>query len=163
MEDFEKIYATYHDQVYMYVLKLCQDENLAEEVTQETFFKALKKIDEFRGESSIKVWLCQIAKNTYYDHVKRQGRHEELPDEYGEPQGSVEQEFFIRSDAKAMHRIIHYMEEPYKEVFSLRAFGELSFSDIGELFGKSDSWARVTYHRARLMIKEEMENGRHNM
>ena len=81
----------------------------------------------------------------------------------GEPQGSVEQEFFIKSDAKAMHRIIHYMEDPYKEVFSLRAFGELSFSDIGELFGKSDSWARVTYHRARLMIKEELENGKHNM
>ncbi len=161
--DIEKLYQEYFSVVYKYILSISKDPLTAEEMTQETFFKALKKIDEFRGESSIKVWLCQIAKNTYYDHVKRQGRHEELPDEYGEPQGSVEQEFFIKSDAKAMHRIIHYMEEPYKEVFSLRAFGELSFSDIGELFGKSDSWARVTYHRARLMIKEELENGKHNM
>ena len=153
--DIEKLYQKYFSVVYKYILSISKDPLTAEEITQETFFKALKKIDEFRGESSIKVWLCQIAKNTYYDHVKRQGRHEELPDEYGDPQGSVEQEFFIKSDAKAMHRIIHYMEEPYKEVFTLRVFGELPFAEIGSLFGKGEGWARVTYFRAKQKLQEK--------
>lgn len=156
--DIEKLYQEYFFVVYKYVLSISKDPLTAEEITQETFFKALKKIDEFRGESSVKVWLCQIAKNEYYDFVKHQGKHTELPDEYGEPIGSVEADFFVKADAKALHKILHELAEPYKEVFSLRAFGELSFSDIGELFGKTDSWARVTYHRAKLMIKEEMGN-----
>lgn len=157
--DIEQLYQQYFSVVYRYVLSISRDPLTAEEITQETFFKALRKIDQFRGESSVKVWLCQIAKNAYYDFVKHQGRHEELPDEYGEPQRSVEDDYLVKADAKALHRILHSISEPYKEVFSLRTFGELSFSDIGELFGKSDSWARVTYHRAKLMIKEEMRNG----
>ena len=89
----------------------------------------------------------------------RKAYETELPDEYEESSASMEEEYFIGVDAKRVHQILHCMKEPYKEVFSLRTFGELSFSDIGELFGKTDSWARVTYHRARLMIKEEMNDG----
>ncbi len=157
--DIEKLYQDYFTIVYKYILSLSRDPLAAEEITQETFFKALKKIDEFRGESGIRVWLCQIAKNTYYDHVKRQGRLLQLPEEYGEPVESVEETYFLAADTKEIHRILHRMREPYKEVFSLRTFGELSFSDIAELFGKTESWARVTYHRARMMIREEMQNG----
>lgn len=157
--DIEKLYQDYFTVVYKYILSVSHDPLTAEEITQETFFKALKKIDEFRGDSSIRVWLCQIAKNTYYDHEKRQARHTQLPEEYGEPVESVEDAFFMSADTKEIHRILHRMREPYKEVFSLRTFGELSFSDIAELFGKSESWARVTYHRARMMIREEMQNG----
>lgn len=157
--DIEKLYNEYFSVVYKYVLSISKDPLTAEEITQETFFKALKKIDKFRGESSVKAWLCQIAKNAYYDFVNRQGKYTELPDDYGEPQESAEEAFIFNADAKALHRILHDLAEPYKEVFSLRTFGELSFSDIGELFGKSDSWARVTYHRAKLMIKEEFGNG----
>lgn len=157
--DIEKLYQEYFSVVYRYILSISKDPLTAEEITQETFFKALKKIDDFRGESSVKVWLCQIAKNAYYDYVKHQSKYDELPDEYGEPQGSVEDDYLVKAYAKELHKILHNLTEPYKEVFSLRTFGELSFSDIGELFGKSDSWARVTYHRAKLMIKEEMGNG----
>lgn len=157
--DIEKIYQEYFSDVFRYALSISKDSLTAEEITQETFFKALKKIDEFRGESSIKVWLCQIAKNIYFDFIKRQSRYEELPDEYGELQASIESDWIINTDVKAVHKILHHLPEPYKEVFSLRVFGELSFSDIGELFGKSDSWARVTFHRSKLKIKEEMENG----
>lgn len=154
--DLEKLYHDYFKVVYKYILSLSKDPLTAEEITQETFFKAMKKINEFRGDCSVRVWLCQIAKNTYYNYVKKQSRFVELTE--ADEAGSYEEfDFWPNYDAKAAHRILHHMKEPYKEVFSLRVFGELSFSDIGELFGKSDSWARVTFHRARLMIKEELE------
>lgn len=157
--DIEQLYRDYFSVVYRYILSLSRDSLTAEEITQETFFKALKKIDDFRGDSNIRVWLCQIAKNTYFDHVKRQGRMSELPEDYAEPALLVEESALLSADAKEIHRILHDLREPYKEVFSLRTFGELPFSDIAELFGKSESWARVTYHRARIMIKEEMKHG----
>lgn len=157
--DIETLYQDYFSVVYKYVLSISKDSLTAEEITQETFFKALKKIDDFRGESSIKVWLCQIAKNTYYDLIRRQGKYEALPDEYADPQGNVASRYERKEAAMAIHHIVHRLPDPYKEVFSLRAFGELSFSEIGELFGKSDSWARVTYCRAKLKIKEEYEHG----
>lgn len=157
--DIETLYQDYFSVVYKYVLSISKDSLTAEEITQETFFKALKKINEFRGESSIKAWLCQIAKNTYFDLIRRRGKYDALPDEYEDPRENVETTYAKKEDAMAIHRILHRLPDPYKEVFSLRAFGELSFSDIGELFGKSDSWARVTYCRAKLKIKEEYEHG----
>ena len=161
--DIEKIYQDYFSVVYKYILSISRDPLTAEEITQETFFKAMKKIDSFRGDCSIRVWLCQIAKNTYFDYQKKQARVEELPEEYGEPVSSPEEAVIRESDKKAIHKVLHSLKEPYKEVFSLRVLGELSFSEIAELFGKSDSWARVTFHRARMMIKEEMENGKNNL
>lgn len=160
--DLEKLYHDYFSVVYKYILSISKDSLTAEEITQETFFKALKKIDEFRGDCSVRVWLCQIAKNTYYNYTKKQARFVELK-EGEESSEYAEYDFLASYHTKAAHRILHNMKEPYKEVFSLRVFGELSFSDIGELFGKSDSWARVTFHRARLMIKEELENGNNKM
>ena len=164
--DIEKLYQEYFSVVYKYILSISKDPLTAEEITQETFFKALKSIDEFRGDSDIRTWLCRIARNLYHDHRKKQSRHIELPDNYdelaiessGEQQKSVEDRYIEGAEAKKIHQILHTLREPYKEVFSLRALGELSFSDIGDLFGKTDSWARVTYHRARLMIMEEMKD-----
>jgi RNA polymerase sigma-70 factor (ECF subfamily) len=160
--DLEKLYNDYFSVVYKYILSVSHDPLTAEEITQETFFKALKKIDSFRGDCSIRVWLCQIAKNTYFDYMKKQSRLTELT-EANEQEDYYEFDFFASFDKKQAHRILHNMKEPYKEVFSLRVLGELSFSEIAELFGKSDSWARVTFHRARMMIKEEMENGKDNL
>ena len=156
--DFETIYKEYFSVVYGYILSISGDPLTAEEITQDTFFKALKKIDDFRGESTLKVWLCQIAKNTYFNYVKARGKTDALPEEYGEWSASAEDEYLLKVDSKRAHGIIHNLKEPYKEVFSLRIFGELSFSDIGELFGKSESWARVTYYRAKLKIREELDN-----
>ncbi len=155
--DLEKLYYDYFSVVYKYILSISQDPHTAEEITQETFFKALKKIDEFRGDCSIRVWLCQIAKNSFYNYAKKQEKFVELKEET-ELFKDAEHDLLLDYDSKLVHRILHDMKEPYKEVFSLRIFGELSFSDIGELFDRSDSWARVTFHRARLMIKEEMEH-----
>ena len=156
MADFSEVYDLYFRDVYKYALGLCRNETIAEEVTQETFFKALRSIDQFDGKCRLYVWLCQIAKNTYFTLYQKERRidRDAQPEESTE---GLEQQFLAKESAFEIHRILHKMEEPYKEVFSLRAFGELRFRQIGELFGKTESWARVTYHRAKLQIKEELK------
>lgn len=153
MEDYQTIYAQYFGDVYKYLLSLCRDPVLAEEITQETFFKALKSLDSFQGQCRLYVWLCQIAKNTYFSHLKK--RRE--PENQALPPDSPEESLLRKESAFAIHQILHTLPEPYKEVFSLRVLGELSFRQIGILFGKTENWARVTYHRARLKIKEELQ------
>lgn len=159
--NIEELYRTYFDIVYRYIRSVSRDGPLAEEVTQETFFKALKKADQFRGDCDVRVWLCQIAKNTLYDHLKKQKK--QLPGdeklEKAESAGGelLEEKLAQRSQAMEIHKVLHRLSEPYKEVFSLRTFGELTFREIGMLFGKSENWARVTYYRARVKIREELE------
>ena len=153
MEDYEKIYALYFQDVYRYVCALSRDANLAEEITQETFFKALKSLDSFRGQCRLYVWLCQIAKHTYLSHLKKRKE----PEKEEPLRCSIEEMMLEKESAFQIHQALHNLSEPYKEVFSLRVLGELSFRQIGLLFGKSENWARVTYHRARLKIKEEFE------
>lgn len=154
MKDFESIYSEYYDAVFQYTLSLCKDEAWAEELTQEAFFKALKNIGTFRGECRLSVWLCQIAKNTFYTEVKRQQRQADYPLDTIPVTENIEQQLLNKETAFELHRLLHRLDDPYKEVFWMRTFGELSFAEIGSLFGKSESWARVTYHRAKLKIKE---------
>lgn len=156
VNEFEEVYRLYFRDVYRYCLALTRDEQMAEEVTQETFFKALRAIDQFDGKCRLYVWLCQIAKNTYFSIQRKKRDRSELPEDI--PSGeSLEERLLTKEAAFEIHQILHRLEEPYKEVFSLRTFGELPFRQIGELFGKTESWARVTYHRARLKIKEELQ------
>lgn len=157
MKDFEKIYSEYYDIVFQYVLSLCREEVWAEEITQEAFFKALKGIDTFRGNCKLSVWLCQIAKNTFYTEVKKKQRQVDYPLEVIPIEDNYEQKIFDKETAFEIHKALHQLSEPYKEVFWMRTFGELSFAEIGKLFGKTESWARVTYHRAKLKIKEDMK------
>ncbi len=157
MSNFEEIYEKYYSRIYAYVVRLCQDEGIAEEITQETFFKVLKKIDTYRGECKLSVWICQIAKNTYYSYVKKQNRLMDCPPEELAGQDSFEQAFIDKDIAMQIHKILHTLSEPYKEVFWMRTFGELSFAEIGKVHDKTESWARVTYHRAKMKIMEEME------
>ena len=154
MTEFQEVYDLYFKDVYKYALSLSRDPQVAEEITQETFFKALKNIDFFRGQCRLYVWLCQIAKNTYITWAKKQSRASPVEVAVEE---SLEDHLLTKESAFEIHKALYRLSEPYKEVFSLRVFGELSFSQIGELFGKTESWARVTYHRARLKIKEEMQ------
>lgn len=157
MTDFQEVYDLYFREVYRYALSLCRNEAMAEEITQETFFKALTKLDSFDGKCKVSVWLCQIAKNTYLSMCRKHKYVDPDTDAGLLPADScMEDRFFDQETALAIHRILHRLEEPYKEVFSLRTFGELSFKQIAALFGKTETWARVTYHRARLRIKEEL-------
>lgn len=157
--DIEQAYKEYFSVVYRYVLSLSRDPAVAEEVTQETFFKAMRTIGSFRGDCSIRTWLCQIAKNGYYDLVRRHARTVELPEEFGDAAASPEDDLGRRADAWAIAKALHSLKEPYKEVFALRAYGEMDYASIAELFGKTASWARVTFHRARMMIREELDDG----
>ena len=157
MQDFDRIYAEYFSEVYKFVLTLCRDPGLAEEVTQEAFFKALKNIDSFKGQCKLSTWLCNIAKNTFYSYARKQNRQAELSLEELISEESIEQRFADKDTAYAIHEVLHRLHEPYKEVFWLRTFGELSYGQIASLFGRTESWARVTYYRAKLLIKEELQ------
>ena len=157
MPEFQEVYELYFKDVYKYVLALCRDEHMAEEVTQETFFKALKNIDSFRGQCKLYVWLCQIAKNTYFSMASREKAKGYEDGILEDTEDALERALLTKESAFEIHRLLHDLEEPYKEVFSLRVFGELSFRQIGYLFGKTESWARVTYHRARLKIREGLK------
>ena len=158
MTDFQEVYDLYFRDVYRYVLSLCRNELVAEEITQETFYKALAKLDGFDGKCKVSVWLCQIAKNTYISMCRKDKHLDPNTDmTLLSDRTSIEDGFCDRETAFAIHKVLHALEEPYKEVFSLRTFGELSFRQISELFGKTETWARVTYHRARLKIKEELK------
>lgn len=156
MQDFDKIYAEYFSEVYKFVLTLCQNSVLAEEITQEVFFKALKNIESFKGECKLSTWLCRIAKNTFYDYAKKNNRQVDYPLEIIISDENIEDKFADKETAYSIHKVLHKLNEPYKEVFWLRTFGELSFAQIGSLFDKTESWARVTYYRAKVMIKEEL-------
>ena len=161
MTDFEKVYKEYFNDVYLYIKRLSGDEHTAEDITSETFFKALKSIDSFRGECEIRVWLCQIAKNSYYTYVKKNTKVQNvdetelinLPDN----KNSVENEVQSKLQAFAIQKILHEIDEPYREVFMWRVYAELSFKEIAGIFNKNENWACVTYHRARKLIKQRLE------
>ena len=156
--EFEQIYTTYFRDVYLYICKLSNSEHIAEEITSETFFKAMKSIDSFRGDCDIRVWLCQIAKNCYYSYIKKADRTECIDNvEIAEQGASFEERLFRHDTAIQIQKILHDVPEPYKEVFMWRVYAELSFKQIGQIFGKSENWACVTYHRARNKIKEKLE------
>jgi len=156
--DFQEVYDLYFRDVYRYALSLCRNDILAEEITQETFFKALTKLDSFDGTCKISVWLCQIAKNTYISLCRKNKRFATNADvSLLAEDDCMEDRFCNQETAFVIHKILHTLAEPYKEVFSLRTFGELSFKQIAQLFGKTETWARVTYHRARLKIQEELK------
>ena len=144
MEDFDKIYAEYFSEVYKFVLSLCRNPTLAEEITQEAFFKALKNIDSFKGDCKLNTWLCKIAKNTFYSYVKKDSRQADYSLEIVVSDEDIEARFADKEAAYAIHKVLHKLNDPYKEVFWLRIFGELSFAQIGALFSKTESWARVT-------------------
>lgn len=164
MTEFEKIYRTYFRDVLLYIRRLSNDDHIAEEITSETFYKAMRSIDSFRGDCDIRVWLCQIAKNCYYTYLKKQRRVDSIEDAILadiSPQDETVEERLLRQDeAMQIQKILHDISDPYKEIFMWRVFAELNYKQIGRLFGKSENWACVTYHRARNMIRERLEDSK---
>lgn len=156
-DDFAEIFTRYYSPVYSYILRLSHDPVLAEEVTQETFVKAMSAIGKFRGQCTLQVWLCEIAKNTYFTLAKKRKRLVPPSDTDWPDDSDLESRFSDKETALAIHRVLHTLEEPYREVFWLRTLGELSFSQISGLFGKTESWARVTYHRARQKLRDRLD------
>lgn len=145
--------------VYSYVLNIVKNQSVAEEITQNTFMKTMNKKSAFKENSSEYTYLCAIAKNLCFDYFREEQKKTELSvNETIEASDDSLTEFLTRETTLDIHKKLHEMEEPYKEVFELRVFGELSFAEIAIIFQKTESWARVTYHRARLKLKERLNS-----
>ncbi len=159
MTEIEQIYKAYFNDVYLFILSLSKDEHVAEEIASETFFKAMKSFNQFKGNCELRVWLCQIAKNCYYSYLRKNKKIDTLTI-LEEKSNDIDIEQFILNSETTMkvHEALHNLEDPYKEVFTLRVFGELSFRQIANLFNKTENWACVTYHRARNKIIDRMED-----
>ena len=164
MQELDSIYRDNFIKVYRYILSISGDPHLAEDITQDTFFKAMQKLDSFRGDCALTTWLCRIARNQYLNQVNRQTRLQDITKQ-SQPNAentaasdSADAELIRKEQAMEIIEAMQRLDGPYKEVFSLRTFSELSFKEIGKEFGKSDNWARVIYHRAKMKIKEEMKD-----
>lgn len=161
--DYEKLYEAYYMQVYSYALTLTKNRADAEDITQTAFCKAMTTESKYRGESGEYTWLCAIVKNVFLDRKRKENREQTDPlpdaDLPSDAHTELENALTDSDDAFRIHTVLHTLPEPYKEVFTLRIFGELPYDRIGMLFGKSENWARVTYHRAKLKIIERMGDG----
>ncbi len=164
MRDFEELYGTYFRDVRRYLVRLSGDEHIADELTSDTFFRAMRALDSYRGDCDIRVWLCQIAKNRYYTYMKR--HKSPLPLEEADHADTSEEDMSEALDRRltcaAVQRVLHTIEEPYREVFMWRVYAELSFRDIGQIFSKSENWACVTYHRAKQKIIKQLGGNPHD-
>ncbi len=156
--EFEEIYRLYAKDVYRFLVGLCKNEVLAEDILQDTMLKAVSSIDKFNGGCSLKSWLCTIAKNLYFNHLKK-AETKNLPlDEASEVCGESPETIAIRDSAAVeILKQVHTLDEPYKEIFMLRFYGELKFSEIGSIFQKSENWARVCYFRAKTQLAESLD------
>ena len=155
MLDFEMVFQSNNQFVFRFLMKLCGDVSLAEELTQETFFRAYMNMAALRNEEKVAVWLCQIAKNTYFAWFNEQKRNQPILQQISADSTPDIAELFEEKElAGRAFSVLHTLEEPYKEVFMLSVFGGLSLKDISAMFGKSESWARVIYHRAKQKIME---------
>lgn len=158
MEEFEALFHRYVPVVHRFLLALCQNEELAEELTTETFYRAYLHIGQFRGDCRIETWLCQIAKHALYKeqlHRKRNAPAERV--ETAEEADRLLEAVCDRQQALALHKKLHGLPEPYREVFQLRIFGELRFAEIAAIFDKTESWAKVTFYRAKEKLVKAME------
>ncbi len=159
MESFEALFARYFSKVYHFAYSLTRSEAAAEELTQQTFYKALKNIDSFEGRSDPGTWLCSIAKREYFNQSARSRERAYAPDSavFDRAEAGAEAQIERTEDAMRIHRHLHELEEPYREVFMLRVFGELKYAQIAALFGKTEGWARVTYYRAKQLLCQAMK------
>jgi len=159
MAEFQRIYDEYGKPLYRFLLALTGSHQQAEELVQETFYQALLHIDQFQGRSSLYTWLCRIGKNAWLKECRRRSRYadttwEELPFQDGRP--TPEETAIQQDDLRRIRQALQKLEDPYKEVFILHVFGELPLKEIANMNGKSESWARVTYYRARTQIAKEV-------
>ena len=157
MQPMEEIYRDYATVVYKYLISLTHDSDMAEELTQETFYQAIRSSDRYDESCKMTTWLCSIAKNVLITYRRKHPVTEDISDQEIST-SSAESEALDSLHRVELLKKIHLLEDPYKEVLYLRVFGELSFAQIGSIFRKTESWARVTYHRARLKLKERMDN-----
>lgn len=154
--DMDDVYRQHAQTVYQFLLAQTRDADLAEELTAETFYQAVRSIGRYDGSCKLSVWLCQIAKHLWYRHLQKNKRQtESLSEDIVLCVPSAEEEAVATEDHIALLRAVHALPEPAREVVYLRSFGGLSFRQIGDVLGKSENWARVTFYRG----KERLQKG----
>ena len=151
MFDMDAAYREYAVMVYKFLLSLCYEEELAEELTQETFYQAVRSVDRYDGSCKVSTWLCQIAKHLWYREMERRKRKgtNELTADMESFEKPVEEQLMVKEEKMELFRKVHVLDEISKEIVLLRVTGAFSFKEIAELFGKNENWARVTYYRAK--------------
>lgn len=165
--ELDDLYQEYAKMIYHFIYLKCNDRDLAEDIVQTTFLKAIMQIDSFHGECKISTWLCQIARNEYLNYCRRHNRQQSYDaylEDNGEPSTGHEscfhnamlEKMILTEQAENIKRILHTLQEPYREIFMLRVYGEYSFEEIAESFHRNATWARVTYYRAKEKIKKEL-------
>ena len=160
MSAYDEIYDLYAERLYYYCFKLTKDSYMAEDLTQTTFLKAIEKLHTFKNQCSIFTWLCTIAKNEFINELNKNKRlsYEKILDIYHEDDvANVEDIVISKHIIRKLARIIKNLDEPFRDIFILRVYNEMSFKEIGSLFNKSDIWARVNYHRAREKIINKIQ------
>ena len=157
MQSMDEIYQKYAQTVYRFILSKTGDSDVAEELTQESFFQAIRSIDRYDESCKISTWLCAIAKNVLLTYMRKHPGHETLED-LAIPVDSAEKDVVQAAERVELFKKLHDVEEPYREVIYLRVFGGLSFREIGEIHKKTENWARVTFYRGKEKLRKEVEN-----
>lgn len=161
MQDIEEIYKEYFETVYKYLFCLTHNSDLSEELTQETFYRAVISINSFRGNCKMSVWLCQIAKNLWYDELKRNKKTENIDEknfEFFSSDNDLENDTISKEEKLNLYKKMQKLDNLTREVMYMRITGELSFREIGNILNKTENWARVTFYRGKTKIKEDKEN-----
>lgn len=159
MQNMEELYNQYFNTVYKYLLYLTHDKDFSEELTQETFCKALEKLHTFKGECKISVWLCQIAKHLLINEQNKRKKIDSNEDlNCLEDVTKMEDTIVLKDEKINLYRKMQKLDSNSKEVIHLRITGELSFKEIGYVLGKTETWARVTFYRAKKKLEEVDEN-----
>ena len=155
MQDMEQIYNQYFDTVNKYLFCLTHNNDIAEDLTQETFCRALKNLNKFKGECKISVWLCQIAKNIWYDYYRKNKNITVEEELLNIPDLTTPEDETISKDEKLLlYQKIQKLNKETREVIYLRITGELSFKEIGTILNRTETWARVTFYRGKNQLKE---------
>ena len=149
----EEIYKMYSRKVFLFLLSKTNNEDIAEELTQETFFQAVQCIDKFKGNSSILTWLCGIAKNVWLKDLRKRQKTVSIEDNI--PEITNKEHMDVQWEQKEILQLIHGMDEPVREVMYLRLISNLTFAEIGEIIGKTENWTRVTFYRGKQTIVKE--------
>lgn len=156
MQDIKEIYEEYFETVNKYLFCLTKNYDIAEELTQETFYRAVKRIGTYKGDCKISVWLCQIAKNLWYDQCRKNKKIVNYDYDMSnlEVKDSVEEQIISNDEKITLYKKMQKLDEKTREVIYLRITGELSFKEIGNILNKSETWARVTFYRGKQKMKE---------
>ena len=159
MQNMDEIYEECFETVYKYLFCLTHNSDISEELTQETFYRAVKKIDTYNGKCKISVWLCQIAKHLWYNQCRKNKRIVDTDETFDieDPQ-NLEEQFIAGEEKVLLYKKMQNLDEKTREVMYLRITGELSFKEIGEILGKTENWVRVTFYRGKSKLKEVDEN-----